>query len=409
MPESHRRWIWIRAATAWSALCLVLLSCNGTGPPPAVRGPVLEKLAPSRHPAFVDDMVRDGLERAIRQSITWLKRQSSEKKFVFGEDEYSADHMTRSLERFLAFIRTRPSEADLKRFIRTNYLVYRSIGGKNTGKVLFTGYFEPILDGRLKRDKEYIFPALARPNDMLHIDLSRFSDRFKGESALVGRLAESSRVIPYYDRVEIEDKGALKGKAAPLVWFKDRVDLFFLQIQGSGKVRLGSGEFINLHYAAQNGRPYRSIGALLIQREKISKSEMSMQKIREYLDAHPGEVPNILNYNPSYVFFRLGEGGPFGSLGVELTPGRSLASDRRIFPKGALALIRTEKPLVDGSGAIKGWASFNRFVLNQDTGGAIRGPGRADLFWGNGEYAEIAAGHMKQEGELYFLILKPEP
>ncbi len=136
---------------------------------------------------------------------------------------------------------------------------------------------------------------------------------------------------------------------------------------------------------------------------------MSMQKIREYLAAHPEETPEVLNFNPSYVFFRLGDGGPYGSLGVALTPGRSLATDRRIFPRGALALIRTEKPLLDGSGAIEDWAPFSRFVLNQDTGGAIRGPGRADLFWGNGEYAEIAAGHMKQEGELYFLIMKPEP
>ncbi|MCP4688017.1 MAG: murein transglycosylase, partial [Desulfobacterales bacterium] len=337
-----------------------------------------------------------------------LKRQPAKKKFVFGKDEYSAAHMTRSLDRFLAFIRGRPSAQDLKTFIETHFLVYRSIGGKGAGKVLFTGYFEPILDGRLTRDSVYRFPALGLPTDMLRVDLARFSDRFKGEAPLVGRVTHPGRVGPYYDRAQIEDKGVLKDKAAPLAWFKDRVDLFFLQIQGSGKVHLGDGDVINLQYAAQNGRPYRSIGALLIQRKKISREEMSMQKIREYLDAHPGEVREILNYNPSYVFFQIGKGGPYGSLNVELTPGRSLAADRRIFPKGALALIRAEAPLVGGDGKVEGWAPFNRFVLIQDTGGAIKGPGRADLFWGSGEYAEIAAGHMKQEGELYFLIMKPE-
>ncbi|MCP4689596.1 MAG: hypothetical protein GY859_16200, partial [Desulfobacterales bacterium] len=149
MHQPLRRWTRARAAMAWASLCFLLLNCNGAGPPPAVKGPVLEKLEPSRHPSFSDDMALDGLERAILQSLTWLKRQPAKKKFVFGKDEYSVAHMTRSLDRFLAFIRGRPSAQDLKTFIETHFLVYRSIGGKGACKVLFTGYFEPILDGRL--------------------------------------------------------------------------------------------------------------------------------------------------------------------------------------------------------------------------------------------------------------------
>jgi membrane-bound lytic murein transglycosylase A len=150
------------------------------------------------------------------------------------------------------------------------------------------------------------------------------------------------------------------------------------------------------------------MGNYLIKKGKISLSEMSMQKIREYLSQHPEEIDTIFNYNPSYVFFKLEKDGPYGCLEVKLTPGRSIALDRGIFPSAALAFIKTKIPVIDGNSNIHSWANLARFVLNQDTGGAIQGPGRADLFWGNGSYAEIAAGHMKHSGSLYFLVLKPE-
>ena len=133
-----------------------------------------------------------------------------------------------------------------------------------------------------------------------------------------------------------------------------------------------------------------------------------MQSIRGFLATHPSLVQDILNYNPSYVFFRVLEKGPLGNIGVPLTPGRSIALDSRLFPKGALAFISCQKPTINNNGTITGWKAFSRFVLNQDTGGAIRGAGRADIFWGNGQYAEIAAGHMKHEGELYLLMKKPD-
>ena len=188
----------------------------------------------------------------------------------------------------------------------------------------------------------------------------------------------------------------------------DRIDLFFLHIQGSGKLYMDNGDSLNVHYNSPNGRPYRSIGKLLIDSGAIAREEMSMQAIKKYLRENPDTVDDILNANPSYVFFNTEKEGPIGSIGVQLTPGRSIATDRRIFPKAALAFIQTRKPLVDGDGLISQWSRFNRFVVNQDTGGAIRGPGRADLFWGNGPYAELAAGYMQHPGMLYFLVLKPE-
>ena len=257
----------------------------------------------------------------------------------------------------------------------------------------------------MEKSTDYPIPVLGRPSDLIRIDLSSFSKRYAGES-ITGRISGHT-VVPYYDRRQIEEGGVLDGNAPVLAWLKDPVDLFFLQIQGSGRIYLDNGAMLNVHYDGSNGRPYRSIGKLLIEEGKIPKSEMSMQRIRSYIENHPDETAKILFYNPSYVFFKLEEEGPLGFLEVKLTPGRSLALDRRLFPLPALAFIETQKPLVDGSGQITEWVEFSRFVLSQDTGGAIRGPARADVFWGNGTYTEIAAGHMQHKGKLFLLVLKP--
>jgi membrane-bound lytic murein transglycosylase A len=222
----------------------------------------------------------------------------------------------------------------------------------------------------------------------------------------MGRLS-GHRVVPYYNRKDIEESDVLAGKAPVLAWLEDPIDLFFLQIQGSGRVVLDNGEALNLHYDSTNGQPYRSIGRLLVEEGKIPLPEMSMQRIRDFLAAHPEQTRGILNHNPSYVFFRIEEDGPLGFLEVKLTPGRSIALDHRLFPLPALVYIETEKPVLDADGRIARWEPFGRFVVSQDTGGAIRGPARADLFWGHGPYAEAAAGHMRHRGQLYLMVLKP--
>ena len=357
------------------------------------------------YPDFSDDLELDGLEHSILKSLVYLQRVPLDRTYQFGEDRFDAAHMIKSLQHFLDFIQTNPSHREVKKFIRSNYIVYQSVGRNQKGEVLFTGYYEPHLSGRLYQDEEFQYPIYALPTDLIKIDLSAFNEKYKGQS-IVGRYTGQT-VVPYYDRREIDQEDVLVGKAEPLVWIKDPVDVFFLQIQGSGKVFLDTGEVINVHYHGTNGRPYRAIGGLLIEEQKIPKEEMSMQKIRAYLQDHPEEMAAVFNYNPSYVFFKLESEGPLGYINVLLTPGRSIALDRRIFPPAALAFIQTKKPIVDSTGQIDSWADCNRFVLNQDTGGAIRGPGRADLFWGNGPYAEIAAGHLAHTGKLYFLILKP--
>jgi membrane-bound lytic murein transglycosylase A len=215
-------------------------------------------------------------------------------------------------------------------------------------------------------------------------------------------------VVPYHSRRELEDKTLLAGKSKVIAWVDNRIDLFFLEIQGSGKIALDTGTTINVLYHAKNGRPYRSIGKLLIHQGKIPPSQISMQRIKAYLKSHPEEADDILNHNQSYVFFRQAKEGPFGCYGTLITPGRSLALQKHIFPPAAIVFIDTRKPLLDQSGHIHRWAKLSRLVLNQDTGGAIRGPGRADIYWGSGPYAEVAAGHMKHVGRLFFLVLKPD-
>jgi membrane-bound lytic murein transglycosylase A len=390
---------------AMVVITFLISGCKGVTRKPSEED-VMIRLSSFSYPKFTDDLKYDGLENCIIQSLSYLRKIPQDRVFEFGKDRYDTNHMIRSLEYFLEYIQNNPSRRDLKKFITSNYRVYRSIGRDGNGEVLYTGYYEPHLRGSLKKNAEYQFPIYARPDDLISINLSLFSEKYEGES-IIGRYTDQT-VIPYHDRRNIDSEDALEGKAEVLAWVKDPIDIFFLQIQGSGKVYLDNGEFINVHYHATNGRPYRSIGKLLIDENKIVLEEMSMQKIRAYLNEHPEEMESVLNHNPSYIFFKIEPDGPLGNINVRLTPGRSIALDRKLFPPAALAYINTKKPLIDNAGNITGWSDFSRFALNQDTGGAITGPGRADLFWGNGNYAEIAAGHLKYPGKLHFLILKPD-
>jgi membrane-bound lytic murein transglycosylase A len=399
-PQRHLRLLSICTAALlgiWSGCAQVTREPQPL--PAMVRVPI------ASYPVFTDDLEYEGLDFSISQSLVYLRKIPPGRPLAFGDDAYPAAHVVRSLEVFQDLIQTRPSPETLNQLIRSRFIVYRSTGRDRAGEVLYTGYYEPVLTGSSEKSPEYPNPIFACPRDLLTIDLTAFSEKFEGEQ-LIGRL-EDQKVVPYYDREDIDYRGVLSDTAQPLVWVKDSVDVFFLQIQGSGKVYVTNGDVVHVHYHMSNGRPYRSIGQLLIDEGKIPAAEMSMQAIRDYLKMHPEEIRRVLSYNPSYIFFKLEKDGPLGALETKLTPGRSIALDRRIFPPAALAYIVTQKPLISSAGQIDSWTACARFTLNQDTGGAIRGPGRADLFWGGGPYAEIAAGYMKHPGQLFFLILKP--
>ncbi len=390
-------------------LSLALVSAIACAParvtaPVADQEQLLRVVDPQIVPLERDDLSRNLLEQAVRNSLSYYERLPEETTFKFGSEEVSLNRMKRTLRAFLLLLDETRSWTELADGVRENFIIYRSVGRNAEQEVLFTGYYEPIIQGSLTPDEHYRFPIYGVPDDLLQIDLGLFKPEYQGVR-LVGR-SEGRRVVPYYNRKEIDSDRKLAGKGYELVWVADPVERFFLRIQGSGRIRLLNGEYIRLGYAAKNGWPWRAIGRLMIEEGLIPKEAMSMQAIRRYLKQHPEEMVEIFSYDPSYVFFQTEKGGPFGNITVPLTPGRSIATDSSLFPKGALAFIECEKPIFARDGVILGWTPFGRYALNQDTGGAIRGPGRVDLFWGSGPFSRVAAGHLKHSGALYFLLLR---
>ncbi|MDC0335494.1 murein transglycosylase A [Pseudodesulfovibrio sp.] len=266
-------------------------------------------------------------------------------------------------------------------------------------RTLLTGYYEPYLTASLTPDDEYQYPLYGVPDDLKTINLGKFHHRWKGQS-LVYQMGEDG-IEPYHDREAIDGGGALQDKGHEIAWTKDPVDVFFLQIQGSGRLNLPDGSVKHILYGGKNGHKYVSIGKLLINRGHVPREEMSMQRIREFLSANPDTARDIMFENPSYVFFSLSDEGPYGSLNSILTPRVSVAVDRTMIPLGSVLALKTA--LMDYE---KGESDqFMSLVLAQDTGGAIKGT-RMDLFCGSGEEAENLAGHLQEDSEVFMLVSK---
>ncbi len=282
----------------------------------------------------------------------------------------------------------------------------RPVAVSNRGDVdgLFTGYYEPTLRGSRVEGGEFTVPLYVRPPELVSVELGRFRPDLKGKR-IAGRV-EDGALVPYHDRTAI-DEGALAGRELELVWVDDPVDAFFLEIQGSGRIQLPDGSEMRVGYAGQNGFPYSAIGRELIKRGALTKEQMSMDAIRDWLSANlstnPEEAREVMRTNASYIFFREIPGeGPVGSLGVALTPERSLAVDPLFVPLGVPVWIDTTLPV----GAPGGPRPLQRLLVAQDTGGAITGPVRGDVFWGHGEDAAKTAGSMRQPGRLWILLPK---
>ncbi|MHB8846333.1 MAG: murein transglycosylase A [Nitrospirota bacterium] len=388
-----------------SVIIILVLSLFACAKPPVTRPEMaLEPLSWWRSVSAQDDMVFRDIAAAARQSLEYYKKIPPETAFSFGPVKVTALDMSVTLQNFLLIVENASLTVEQKiRQIKKEFDFYQSVGSNGRGRVLFTGYYEPMLSCRVSSDDVYKYPLYKKPDDIIEIDLTLFGNDFP-RNKLAARI-EGRKVLPYYSREEIDQKKALNGRNLEMLWCRDLVDIYFLQVQGSGKADIGNGDIVSILYDGQNGRQYKSLGRALIDKGAIAKENMSMPAIRDYLRQHPDEVVPLLSQNPSYVFFRMDMGPSVGNINVPLTPGRSIATDSKLLPKGALAFIETQKPVVE-NGAVKEWKPFSRFVLNQDTGGAIRGPGRVDLFWGQGTEAELAAGSMQQEGKLFFLIRK---
>ncbi|HYG70359.1 MAG TPA: MltA domain-containing protein, partial [Anaeromyxobacteraceae bacterium] len=338
-------------------------------------------------------------------SLAWAGRVRSadpERLVHFGRERVPIARLVATLERFRALLAEDLPPAALDAAIRREFRVFRSTGN-GEGEVLVTGYYLPELRGALERGGPYQTPLYRSPDDVV---VARAKDFPQLDQDLVGRV-EEGRFVPYATRAQIA-RGALDGKGAELLWVDSPVDAFFLEIQGSGIVRLEDGSSRVVTYGGRNGHRYAAIGNELVRRGAVTREALSMQSIRAWLAAHPAETEEVFATNPSYVFFRMAEAAT-GSLGVPVTQSRTIATDGKVFPKGALAFLETERPVEKGAAPDPEnppFRKFGRFVLDQDSGGAIKTAARVDLFFGSGEYAAYAAGRMKQPGRLYYLLLR---
>lgn len=280
---------------------------------------------------------------------------------------------------------------DAKMFFVSNFIPYKLYDENLNDKGIITGYYEPLLYGSLEKTQRYKYPIYKIPKNMILSD-DKNLEKFK----YIGKIVDK-KILPYDTRKEIEENTTNPNLEA-IVYVDDKIDLFFLHIQGSGKIQLTNGEMINLGYAGQNGRAYTSIGKYFIEKELISKEEVSVQKIKEELLKNPSKIDEILNLNESYVFFELRNEGATGALGSVLSPKRNLAVDKKYIQLGLPVFINTKNPITK--------EAINQLMIAADVGGAIKGQIRADFFWGFGEEALKYAGVMKELGQLY--VLKPK-
>jgi membrane-bound lytic murein transglycosylase A len=317
---------------------------------------------------------------ALQTSCTVLSRQSQWK---------SACDAAAALSSSVA-------SATARQFFEQHFVPWQLTNADNTTDGLVTGYYEPVIKGSRTRSDSYAWPIHGRPDDMLTIELGDVYPELK-HLRLRGRLV-GNKILPYWSREDLSRRQD-KVPARALLWASDPIDLFFLQVQGSGRVELPDGKLVRIGYADQNGHPYQSIGRWLVAQGQLQLEKASMEGIKRWAQDNPARLPELLNANPSYVFFRelpASDGGPIGALGVPLSPGRSIAVDPRHIPLGAPVFLSTTRPSSN--------SALHRLMLAQDTGSAIKGAVRADFFWGLGAPAGQEAGRMRQQGRMWLLL-----
>ena len=329
------------------------------------------------------------LQKSCRSILKKLNRRQSSKKKLKKHSSWQnvCDQITTN-----SF-----GEDSFRDFLKSKFNAYQ-IRYRGSDEGLFTGYYEPTLDGSLKLSREYKTPIYPKPTDLIHVNLGEWKESLNN-SRILGRVV-GNKLKPYFSRSDIS-KGALDREITPILWLKSEIDAFFLHIQGSGRVVLPDGEVYRLGYAGKNGRKYYPIGRYLIEIGAIPKENISMQSIKKWLRENPGKKKDVMNMNPSYVFFRKlnGKDGPIGAQGVVLTSGRSLAVDRHYSKLGAPVWLSANFEDEEGK-------KLQRLMVAQDTGGAIKGPIRGDVFWGSGKIAERLAGIMKAKGSMYVFYPK---
>jgi membrane-bound lytic murein transglycosylase A len=340
--------------------------------------------------------MREELLDAAARSLVYLSKPSSQTFFPYGEyGEITHDHMVASVTRFRDVLETATSAEDFLRLLNQDFEVWVARGRSNTGDVFFTGYGTPILDGSKTPDEVHRYPLYAKPDDLE-------KDPRTGE--ILGRKLPDGSYAQYWSAAEQQQNGVLEGKE--LVWLANPFDAYTAQVQGSAVIRLPDGSLYEVGYAGKNGHEYRSVGMILVEEGKIPKSRLSLQALRDYFAQHPAEADRVLPMNPSFVFFQESAGGPYGCLGQKVTALHSIATDKDVFPRAALAYVEARLPDFAPDGRLV-QRPHRFFALDQDRGGAIRSAGRCDVYMGLGDDAMARAGHVASRGRMYYLFLKP--
>src|SRR5579872_3076620 len=382
---------------AWLLAALALAGCVPQGSNPAGGGKSSLALTPVAF-AALPGWEQDDLAKSFDLFADGCGRIAASASTVAGQkvDWHGACALATTIK---ARGNAETTDDIARHFFEMEFIPYRiadtTASPPTGGAALLTGYFDPEVRGSRSPSGTYATPLLGRPGDLVQVDLGDFVPDLAGRS-VTGRV-ENGRLVPYFARAQIE-AGALAKHRLELLWLADPIDALVLQIQGSGRVDLPDGHVVRVTYAGQNGLAYVPIGRVLVERGAMTLDQVSMPAIRAWLQAHPDQARGVIDQNPSYVFFRELDGvrpdqGPPGALGVALTPGRSLAVDRAFIPLGAPIFVATTDP-VSGE-------NWQRLMVAQDLGGAIRGPARADIFFGWGKPAEERAGRMRAHGEEY--------
>ena len=330
------------------------------------------------------------LRKAIDHSLSYLHKPSSRQFYPSGQITHA--QAMESLDAFAEMLDSGLSGSQLNLAIRERFDVYISIGCDDMGTVLFTGYYTPIFDGSMERTDRFGYPLYEQPEDLV-----------KGPTGeIIGRRGADGQISQYPSRDVIEKSGMLEGKE--LVWLGDPFEAYIAHVQGSAKIRLSDGSLTTVGYAANNGHEYQSVAHALVRDGRISGEQISLSAMINYFKRFKDQVQMYVRRNPRFVFFRKEGGPPLGCLNEPVTTLRSIATDKSIFPRAYMAFISTTLPQAMGEVSVK--QVYAGFALDQDAGGAIRAPGRCDVYMGQGEMAGKLAGQTYQEGRLYYLFLK---
>ncbi|MCK9174812.1 MAG: MltA domain-containing protein [Desulforhopalus sp.] len=337
-------------------------------------------ISPGKGPAFSDDGDLLSLRAAVEKQLHWLESKPVGTTVQLGDEEIPVTLLHLSLSHLSTFLHSSPTPRQLAAFLHDNYDVFQAGGRKEKRgrELLVTAYYEPVFNGDLQKTDTARWPIYQLPKKM------------------------TPGTKHGWNRREIELFGRLKGQE--LAWLNDPFDAYLLHVQGSGKIRRPDGSIFTVRYAGNNAMEYMSLGKLFVDEKILPLEKVNIPAMRKWLTEHPEEQQRMFFHNPRYIFFKKGTpGNPEGSNGVKLTPGRSIAIDPDILPTGSMGLIKTRMPRVQNS-RLNGWYETSRLVFPQDSGAAIKGAGRVDLFLGSGDVAEKTAQIMKEPGKLYFLF-----